>query len=605
MKSRRKRIRAFLIPAALVICMTFSFFSAAPLRANASHDNDSSANKMHYWAFDGNASDASGTLDLSSNNQVEFAEGKHDKALNTAEGSAVRSGVITDNTLRGFSMGAWFTLNSGATEWNIIISKGNTQDNLPERFQVHIGHASESEGGGQLLAYIPGAGGGLSSETDGVFVPYDTWTYVTVTYDLSTVRMYVNGELAAEKEAKGSLDVSQAAYNTVSVGALNHDGDTFRFNGVIDDAFYANYPMTAADVKESYDDVAALKAWSDGSKEIVPDTMEEIAQPTAAPTTPPDVNKGKMVFFWPFEGDTKDYSHYAIEMDSDDSFDGFVDGKAGKGLYTEATLLSDPLPDNIDLTNFTVSMWVKWEENSHGTYTVPLAIALKETSHHFELYYTVDGDQGELAFYGTGNGLNIEKIAPVERDVYNHIAAVNSGNSFRVFLNGEVVYSANRTINMRGLGSAGDIISIAGLNDRTLTCAGEYDEIVLADYAFSDELIQKLYSDPAGAHEEVIKLVEDNYPEGYTRPTEKPVSTPEITNTPAPTQSDEPVVTAAPTEDAGEDVKTPIPGKATESGKDTDDKRGGINPGVIIAVISGIVIVAAVTAAILIAKKKK
>ncbi len=128
---------------------------------------------------------------------------------------------------------------------------------------------------------------------------------------------------------------------------------------------------------------------------------------------------------------------------------------------------------------------------------------------------------------------------------------------------------------------------------------------MLADYSFSDELIQKLYSDPAGGHEDVIKLVEENYPEGYTRPTEKPVSTPEITNTPAPTQSDEPVVTAAPTEDAGEEVKTPIPGKATEAGKDTDDKRGGTNPGVIIAVISGIVIVAAVTAAILIAKKKK
>jgi hypothetical protein len=478
-------------------------------------------------------------------------------------------------------------------------------DNLPERFQVHIGHASESAGGGKLLSYIPGAAGGLASETEGVFVPYDTWTYVTLTYDLSTFRMYVNGELAAEKAVKGALDVSDSTYNTITVGALNHDGETFRFNGMIDDAFYANYPMTAADVKESYDDVSALKAWSDGSKEIVPDTMEEITQPTAAPTTPPDVNKGKMIFFWPFEGDTKDYSHYALDIDSEESFDGFVEGKAGKGIYTEATLLSDMLPDNIDLTDFTVSMWVKWEENSHGSYTVPLAIALKETSHHFELYYTVDGDQGELAFYGTGNGWNVEKIVPVERDVYNHIAAVNSGNTFRIFLNGEEVYSAKRTINMRGLGSAEDIISIAGLNDRTLSCAGEYDEILLADFALSDELVKKLYSDPAGAHEDVVKLVEANYPEGYTRPTEKPEKTADGSNTPAPTQDDEPAFTPVPTEKEDEDVKTPIPGKATETVPETNDERGGVNPGVIIAIISGVIIIAAVIAAILILKKKK
>jgi hypothetical protein len=128
---------------------------------------------------------------------------------------------------------------------------------------------------------------------------------------------------------------------------------------------------------------------------------------------------------------------------------------------------------------------------------------------------------------------------------------------------------------------------------------------LLADFALSDELVKKLYSDPAGAHEDVVKLVEANYPEGYTRPTEKPEKTADGSNTPAPTQDDEPAFTPVPTEKEDEDVKTPIPGKATETVPETNDERGGVNPGVIIAIISGVIIIAAVIAAILILKKKK
>lgn len=322
---------------------------------------------------------------------------------------------------------------------------------------------------------------------------------------------------------------------------------------------------------------------------------------------------GKLIYFWPFEGTTKDISHHEFEIDTEETGD-FIDGVVGKGYYTDLPLLSEELPEDIDLSEFTVAFWVKWEENSHGSYTVPFAIAEKATNYHFEIYYTVDGDEGELAFYETAGGMNVEHIVKVERDTYNHVVAVNGGKQFRLYFNGELVYTAQRSIRMKGLGSGGDVISLCGLNDRTLNCSGEYDEVLLAGYMLSDELIGKLYSDPAAAHEEIVKLVEANYPEGYTRPTEKPTQAPTekpavtpdntATDAPASAPTGAPEPTSVPTEP--EDVKTPVPGKTAGSGSEnTEPSGGGSNIGVILAIVAGVIIVGAAVAAALLLKKKK
>ena len=273
----------------------------------------------------------------------------------------------------------------------------------------------------------------------------------------------------------------------------------------------------------------------------------------------------------------------------------------GKGVVAEMPILSKELPSDIDLSEFTIALWVRWDDNAQGGYTVPIAIAEKGTGHHFELYYTVDGSDGELAYYNTGTGLNVEHIAPVERDVFYHIAATCSGSVFTIYLNGEQVYTVNRAILMRGLGSEADHISLGGLTDMTLGCAGIYDEVVLADYAFTPEMIAKLYSDPAGAHDDVVKLVEANYPEGYTPPTEIPTKEP-ATQAPA-TEA----ATEAPevTEGAEPDEKTPVPGKTSAPTSPPDkDNKNSATP-IIIAAVAGAVIIAAAVAAAIIAKKKK
>jgi hypothetical protein len=573
-------------------------------------------NVLSYWPLDGSAEDASGRLALSGSNPA-FEQGVHDKALDLVNGTAVRSQKLACNTVRGFTMGAWFSLDAEATEWNIIMSKGNTGDAGADRFQIHIGHASEEAGGGYLLAYVPAVGGIMSTENDGQFVPFDTWTFATLTYDGMTLKMYVNGELALEREAPGKLGESIGTYNTVTVGALNHDPSSLQFRGLIDDAFYANYTMTAEDVKAAYDDAGNLKAWADGTKPIVPaemasdkDPVDPTADPGTEATPDPGTQSGGdgIILFWPFERSTVDVSHFRLNIDSEGDADSYVDGKAGKGLASEFTLLSGDLPDELDMQEFTVALWVKWSENSHGTYAVLFAAAGKETNHHFELYYTVDGDDGELAFYATSTGWNVEHIAPVARDEYFHVAAVNGANGFKLFLNGELVYSSPRIMAMPGFGSADDIFSICGLVDRTLTCAGEYDELLVANYALDEELVKKLYSDPEAAQADVLKLVEANYPEGY----EPPTAVPEPTATPTAAPTEEPTpVNEDPTDNGSETAaptaaeRTPVPGKTPGTDNKSTDSSSKAPVGLIIAIASGVLIAACVIAAVLIMKKKK
>ena len=534
---------------------------------------------FHYWSFDGSGDDASGKLDLSADSP-EFAEGRHGKALDTENGDAMRTKKLTEKTTAGFTMGAWIKLSSGATEWNIIMSKGNTADAQQDRVQIHVGHASAANNGGMLLTYSPATAAQLSNENDGKPISYDTWYQITVTYNLSVLRMYINGELFAEREAHYDLKEALGNMNTITVGALNHDGSTFRFCGLIDDAFYANFAMKEADVKAAFDSPEKLKGFADGSIAITPDVPGGTATEEPANATPeageqetaqPETGKGP-IYFWPFDGSTNDISHNEMNIDTEDVNEGYTDGKVGKAITVVEPLSSDYLPADTDLSAFTIAFWVKWEENDNGAYTAPIAFAGKETDHHFELYFRVDENTGGLSFYETRTGWNLENIANVERGEYTHIAAVSGENGFRIFLNGEVIYEAARPVNTSGLGTTDDFITLGGLNDLTLKCMGEYDELLIAAYEMPDEFITKLYSDPAGARADIEKLVESNYPEGYTPPEKTPEPTEAPTKEPTP-EATEPEET--PTPDNSEPTATPEPEEPTATPEGQKKGCGG------------------------------
>ncbi len=76
--------------------------------------------------------------------------------------------------------------------------------------------------------------------------PTNAWTYLAATYDNSTMRIYVNGNLTANAEHRGAVDDPGCCYAT-TIG-----GTTGYWNGTIDEVRIYNRSLTAQEIIELY-----------------------------------------------------------------------------------------------------------------------------------------------------------------------------------------------------------------------------------------------------------------------------------------------------------------------------------------------------------------
>ena len=74
--------------------------------------------------------------------------------------------------------------------------------------------------------------------------PANTWTYLAVTYDRTTVRLYVNGTQVAQPAATGAIATST---NPLPIGSDAIYGQYF--TGLIDDVRVYNTALTAAQIQ--------------------------------------------------------------------------------------------------------------------------------------------------------------------------------------------------------------------------------------------------------------------------------------------------------------------------------------------------------------------
>lgn len=563
--------------------------------------------KLFYWSFENSLADESGSL--TSGTEGTFAAGKKGQALNVAESGALKSSEIKIDTTKGFTMSAWILLNSGAEGYNIIMSHGNTMSNNDlNRFQVHIAQAGADFGGGFVKVFAPAVDPVAFpkeedlDENSSSFVPYDTWTHIAVTFNGDISVLYVNGTEAARWSASSSIESGSAFYDKITIGALNHDAQTFTFNGLIDEAVFANYPMKISEISLMASDPSAaaikLSSLAKGSEKIEPDN---IVMPSA--TTDPDATEkpnkgGKTVYYWPMQDDAVDISHKELDFDYNDIGLEIVKGVNGNGIETANGGAMTDVLDDMNLSCFTISFWTKLYSTAHDKYGVLFAMAGKENPYHIEIYTTWDDDKenANIAFYNTGSYF-LEGLAAIKPEENNHIVFTYDDEKLSLFLNGEKVLSTPMALQLKGMGSGEDSFVLGSLADSTLACEAMFDEVIFADYVFDEALITKLYSNPSEAANDVIALVEANYPENYTRPTKAPEATatasPETTATPD----------AKPTSSSSLNTpskNTPANTSAALSEKNNDNTTSVI----IIVIVVTVVIIAAAIAALFIVKKK-
>ena len=213
--------------------------------------------------------------------------GKYGGALSFT-GSNARVDVANSSSLQltsGMTLEAWVKPAVSSSAWRDVIYKGNDNYYL---------EASSDSGG------APAAGGLIGGSYGNVFgttiLPTNTWTYLAVTYDGGTLRLYINGTLSGSQAKTGSI--------TTSTNPLQIGGDSLYgqyFNGLIDEIRVYNSPLPATSIQDDM----AIPVSGGGSADT---------QPPSAPGTlsAAAINSGEIDLNWGLATDNVAVTGYQV-----------------------------------------------------------------------------------------------------------------------------------------------------------------------------------------------------------------------------------------------------------------------------------------------------
>ena len=191
------------------------------------------------YAFDegqgSTALDASGNGRSGTVTNATWVTGKYGKAL-SFNGSSSRATVADANALdltTGMTLEAWANPTGTSNSWRDLIYKGDDNYYLS----------------GSSTPNSRPAGGGIFNGSYGeVFgtsaLAANTWTHVALTYDGSTIRLYVNGVQVSSLAKTGSLRTST---NPLTIGSDPIYGQYFQ--GLIDEVRVYNVALTQAQIQ--------------------------------------------------------------------------------------------------------------------------------------------------------------------------------------------------------------------------------------------------------------------------------------------------------------------------------------------------------------------
>jgi hypothetical protein len=193
------------------------------------------------YSFDAGA--GSSVVDASGNGNTgttgggtSWAAGKYGGAL-SFNGSTGRVSVPASPSLgltSAMTLMAWIQPTASQSNWRTILQRETdayflnaSNDTGPLR----------PSGGGTI-------GGAVNWVTGTTASPVNAWSHVAMTYDGSTIRLYVNGTQVASTAATGAI---QSSSSPLWIGGNSPYGEYFQ--GLIDEARVYNRALTAADIQ--------------------------------------------------------------------------------------------------------------------------------------------------------------------------------------------------------------------------------------------------------------------------------------------------------------------------------------------------------------------
>jgi hypothetical protein len=212
-------------------------------------------------------SDSSGNnRTLTNNGNVSFASGKLGNAA-VFDGSNYLDTNVSVNNNSAFTISCWSNCDSIQGGDNAIFGSMTTND---ER-AVLFGY-----GDGNSYASLNTADNGYV-QISGPSIPINQWMHLTLTYNGSKAKMYVDGVLYSEADCSGIVN----AEPSIRIGADGNNG--CNFIGKVDSAGIWNRALSSAEVAELYNNGTGLE-------------LDGVAQPTLVKMQAPVKFFGKVKF---------------------------------------------------------------------------------------------------------------------------------------------------------------------------------------------------------------------------------------------------------------------------------------------------------------------
>ncbi|AQT68186.1 hypothetical protein STSP2_01341 [Anaerohalosphaera lusitana] len=205
------------------------------------------------WTFEGDALDSVGTNDALIDVPTYVTDGiagaqSLQVTVDDPNTFAIVPNVDELNQPTSFTVESWFKVNGFGNHQAIVSNRGGT---------LETGAIA-----GWVVYILPGGGVGLWANDSGWTQVNSTdpltaneWHHVVATYDSGDVKVYINGEVAAE-----ATEVSMAVntYTDLYIGAGNNDATApaFYLDGVIDEVNFWSYAKTNYEVAHMYTGVA-------------------------------------------------------------------------------------------------------------------------------------------------------------------------------------------------------------------------------------------------------------------------------------------------------------------------------------------------------------
>ncbi|MBP9109195.1 MAG: VCBS repeat-containing protein [Pyrinomonadaceae bacterium] len=455
-------------------------------------------NGVSWWKGNGDPNDTFGINNGVLINGAGYATGKVGQAFDLRGSNdylQVASPVGLPVGAAPRTMMLWFkTPNSWADTYPLMMQYGGTAPSSK------FGLMAVDSGGRKL--YFWGEANDLVGST---VLQTNTWYHGAVTYDGSTVKLFLNGQ-PETSQAKSLNTFSGSDFTLGRYGS--NSAITGEWNGLIDEAVIFSRELSQAEIQAVFD------AGSSGTCEPVV-TPTPTATPTLTPTptaTPTDTPTAtptatptpeptcvpvppNTIAWWPGNGNANDIQGPTFENGSLMNGAAFTPGLVGQAFVFDGVNDYVDIPDSsiLDVTRITMSFWFKLNETGRihelvnkfgpeGSNTIAYGA---EVGSNNKAYFRISTD-------GTLAGLtDLPSTTTLTTGVWYHFAGTYDGSQMKLYING---------VNEGTVAKSGDIF----VNNESLRLGsygysfwlmnGAIDEVSLADRAFTAEEIQGIYN---------------------------------------------------------------------------------------------------------------